>query len=379
MSGPLIVGAGPAGCAAAIVLARAGAAPLLIDRDAAVRDPLCGGFLSWRTVESLHALGIDPAALGAHRVERVALFAGDRHAQAALPAPAFGLSRHALDTAMRAAALAQRARLEIDTVRSIEGTRAIGRLGQREGDGLFLATGKHDLHALSRPRRARDPALGLRLRLPPSPLRVRLLAGRIELHLFAGGYAGIVLQEDGSANVCLAIRKSRLTSCGGDPAALLGELVAQHPHLAQRLGDDWPGAPRDSIGAVPYGWIARDTVPGLFRLGDQAAVIPSLAGEGIAIALASAQAAAAAWLLGGAAAAPGFQRRFAARATAPVLLARGVRAMAEHPLSARLAISVAAGIPATIRALAAATRLAAPPRVGPGVQSRALAPPRAPF
>ncbi|MGZ3258959.1 MAG: FAD-dependent monooxygenase, partial [Croceibacterium sp.] len=57
---PLIVGAGPAGCAAAIVLARGGAHPLLVDRDAEVGDALCGGFLSWRTAEKLRGLGVDP-------------------------------------------------------------------------------------------------------------------------------------------------------------------------------------------------------------------------------------------------------------------------------------------------------------------------------
>jgi hypothetical protein len=40
---------------------------------------------------------------------------------------------------------------------------------------------------------ANDPALGLRLRLPASAPRTALVEGQIELHLFAGGYAGIVL------------------------------------------------------------------------------------------------------------------------------------------------------------------------------------------
>ena len=35
---PIILGAGPAGSAAAIALAQAGACPLLLDRDAEVRD-----------------------------------------------------------------------------------------------------------------------------------------------------------------------------------------------------------------------------------------------------------------------------------------------------------------------------------------------------
>src|SRR6478735_6535998 len=78
---PLILGAGPAGSAAAIALAQAGARPLLLDRDAEARDQLCGGFLSWRTAEQLRALGIHPAALGARTVERLAVFAGTSQAE----------------------------------------------------------------------------------------------------------------------------------------------------------------------------------------------------------------------------------------------------------------------------------------------------------
>src|SRR5690606_20492101 len=206
---PLILGAGPAGCAAAIVLSREGFRPILLDRDLEARDQLCGGFLSWRAVQQLRTLGVDPARLGACRLDRLSLTAGDREVTAELPSLAFGLSRRALDSALREQAVAAGARIEIDTARGVEANEVIGRRRRWSGCGLFLATGKHDVRGLGRPRPARDPALGLRFRLPAPPLRAGL-ARRIELHLFAGGYAGIAQHEDGSANVCLAVRKSSL-------------------------------------------------------------------------------------------------------------------------------------------------------------------------
>ena len=354
---PLILGAGPAGCAAAITLAQAGAAPVLLDRDAEARDPLCGGFLSWRTAEQLRALGVDPVDLGARRVDRVALFASRREATVPLPAPAFGLSRHALDNALRRRALSLGARLEVDTARGLEGTAVLGRNRSWSGDGLFLATGKHDVRGVPRPRQARDPALGLRLRLPPSPHRELLLSERIELHLFGGGYAGIVLHEDGSANVCLALRKSLLVRHGGEPLQLLADLAARHPAFAARLAGDWRDQPVETIGAVPYGWIARTTDPGLFRLGDQAAVIPSLAGEGIGIALASGTMAARAWLERGAEAAPAYQARLAALVQRPMRAARLARRIAESALAAPLGIELARRLPALVHALMAASRV----------------------
>lgn len=354
MSPPLILGAGPAGCAAAIVLAEAGRAPILIDRDASVGDALCGGFMSWQTVANLRALGVDAERLGAHRVERLALFAGDRSAQARLPDAAWGLSRHALDTGLRDRALAVGARLEIDRARSLAPGMIEGERREWRSDAIFLATGKHDVRGETRLREAADPALGLRIRLPAQPDLARLIGDAIELHLFDGAYAGIVLQEDGSANVCLALRKSRLAREGG-PLDLLIALAERHPAFAAR----WRYAPQspviDTIGSVPYGWIADGTDPGLYRLGDQAAVIPSLAGEGMGIAIASGQSAAQAYLAGKGAA--DWQREFSRRAARPVTIAEAIWKAAEKPALAKFGLSAAALLPALATMAMRASRI----------------------
>lgn len=363
---PLILGAGPAGCAAAIALARAGASPLLLDRDETARDQLCGGFLSWRTVAHLRSFGVDPAKLGAVRIERLALFAGQREIALPLPGACFALSRRALDGTFRRRAVDLGARVAIDSARRIEGTTVLGRERTWTGDGLLVATGKHDVRGATRARPADDAALGLRLRLPANDERAALLAGRIELHLFEGGYAGVVLQETGAANICLAVRKSRLAGAGGEPATLLAELAAENPRFASRLGSDWRGQRIETIGAVPYGWIARDTDPGVFRLGDQAAVIPSLAGEGIAIALASGAAAARHWLAHGADGARDYQREMAARAAIPVRTGQLAWTLAENRWSARLGLSISGLLPALPRFLMHLSRVRAEPALAPG-------------
>ena len=353
-----IVGAGPAGCAAAIALARLGADPLLIDKDEKVGDPLCGGFLSWRTAQQLENLGIDPAALGAHRVARLRLFDGAREAEVTLPRPAWGLSRHALDIAMRARAKAEGASLTIDTVRGVEPGRVVGKTGEYASHFIFLASGKHDIRGQSRPRTRSDTALGLRLRLTKSPERDRLIGDAIELHLFPGGYAGIVLQEGNSANICLALRKSALADAESSPETLFAQVADRSPAFAARLGDDWRGGRFDTIGAVPYGYIAKDTEPGIWRLGDQAAVIPSLAGEGISIALASGTMAAHCWHK--TFDARDFQHAFAMRASRPVRLASLAWHLAETRLGARAATALARIAPSLVADFADWTRIGAP-------------------
>ena len=127
--------------------------------------------------------------------------------------------------------------------------------------------------------------------------------------------------------------------------------------FASRLGSDWTTQPFETVGAVPYGWIARSTSPGLFRLGDQAAVIPSLAGEGIAIALASGAMAARHWLERGADGAAAYQRALAARVAEPVRTARLAWAIAERPLAASLGLAVARRVPPVLAWLMDASRL----------------------
>ena len=340
---------------AAIVLARAGAAPTLLDRDGAVGDALCGGFLSWRTAERLRAVGIGPVELGAHPVTTLALIAGAREAIAALPSAGFGLSRRALDGALRRRAVAEGARLVIDRARAVRPGVVEGEGGEHRAGAVILATGKYDLRGLSRPRATADPALGLRVRLPARDQLLALLKGRIELHLFRGGYAGIVLQDGGSANVCLALRKSLLTEMQGDPRALLDRLAGDYPRFGERMAFASAALPIDTIGSVPYGWIARDTDAGLFRVGDQAAVIPSLAGEGMAIALASGEMAARAWLAG--ADAGSFQAAFAARAERPLRIAGLIWRIAEKEPGARLLAGATRGVPWLARAAMALTRI----------------------
>lgn len=352
----LIAGGGPAGAAAAITLAGAGEKPLLIERDRETGDAFCGGFLSWRTLDQLRKLGFDPPGTP---IRQVRLFAGHHRAESRLPGPALGLSRRTLDGALLS--LAVRAGVAVERGVSIRETHPDGHVrlddgGQIKPDALLLATGKHDLRGLARPREAigDDPALGLRVHLDPSPALSLLIGASIELHLFDRGYAGLLLQEDGRANLCMAVRKSRLAESGGRPAALLEALGRESPALGERLA--WlSNEPPDAIAALPYGWTSRETSPGIFRLGDQAGVMPSLAGEGIGIALSSGVLAARAILAGDQAI--DYQRRLHRRLRRPIATATLVSALAQRPRTAPLMAIAMNAVPGLATLLARATRI----------------------
>lgn len=354
--GALIVGGGPAGSAAAITLACAGVPHLLVERTREAGDALCGGFLSWRTLRTLSALGIEGDTLNPACLTRVRVLAGDRIVEAALPSPALAVSRRRLDSVMLQAAERAGAAIERGvTVRAIEDGQARTADGVTlAADTLFLASGKHDIRGLARPDTARgqDPTLGLRIRVQPSPDLARQVGDAVELHLFPGGYAGIALQEDGSLNICMAVHRSVMQGAG-DPAALLRVLGTTHPALGDRLAA-WDGQAPDAIANVPYGWRARSTAAGIFRLGDQAGVIPSLAGEGMGIAIASGRSAAQAHARGDPASV--WQTRFARSLARPIGAASLLRRLAE---SRRAATLLPLLRPALVRIAADLTRIGA--------------------
>jgi flavin-dependent dehydrogenase len=76
----VVIGAGPAGCCAAVLLARLGVRVTLIEKKAFPRVKVCGEFVSPAGTEALERV-VSPGQLveaGARRVSLMALERGDR-------------------------------------------------------------------------------------------------------------------------------------------------------------------------------------------------------------------------------------------------------------------------------------------------------------
>ncbi len=323
MPDALIIGGGPAGAAAGIDLARGGRRVLLLEKRRSAHDKVCGEFISNEAVAYLERLGINLPALGALPVTQLRLIDRTRMLSAELPFTAWSLSRRKLDESLLNCAVD--AGVEVRTGVTVKAftrvehrwsVRAIGldplagglcSSGRRAYETLcseviFLATGKHDIRDWRRPAPANGQDLiGMKMHLRLDGQQTADLRGAVELFLFDEGYAGLELIERGRANLCLLIRKrtwQKYRSWSG----LVTSLCRHSPHLAQRLRGSLSLWNRPlTIAGMPYGYLAapQTAVTGLFRLGDQAAVIPSLAGDGIAMALRSADLASQVCLRGG--------------------------------------------------------------------------------
>ena len=188
------------------------------------------------------------------------------------------------------------------------------------------------------------------------------LDGRVELYLFAGGYAGLEPIEGGRANLCLLVRRRRLAALGGSWPRLLSTLRAACPALDLRLEGAAPCRQRPlAAAAIPYGHLA-DKALGLWRLGDQAAVIPSFAGDGIAIALHTAALAADASLAGEDT--DVFQARLHRALRPQIRWATWLSQALVRPWGQALAGAAAAVDPGLMRRVAAGTRIAVLPLDG---------------
>ncbi len=358
----MVVGGGPAGAAFALGLAQAGQRPLVLERRTQPHDKVCGEFISGEAAEALKRLGLDLAALGAQPIDRLRLCRGGRRLERALPFPALSLSRRRLDAALLDAARDQGASVIQARVMGLEreGPAWCARLedgGAVRAAHAALAVGKSDLKGHRRGRGLHRDLVGFKLHWRLAPRQAQALAGAVELHLFDGGYAGLEPVEDGLANLCLLVRRARLTQLGGGWPVLLAALTQEAPRLGERLAGAQALWPKPlAVSATPYGHV-QARANGLWRLGDQAAVIPSFAGDGLAIALHSARQAAQAWLAG--LPPERFQRRLAQdlglRVRAAALLSHALT----HPLGQTLAMAAADRCPALAPAVARATRVPA--------------------
>lgn len=290
----VIIGGGLAGSMLGLRLALAGRQVVLLEKQRGPHDKVCGEFLSAEAIGYLQRAGIDPLELGAREISRIKLHAGRNSVQTPLPFGALSLSRRILDETLMAKAAAAGCQIHRGAfVEKLIGTAGGFSVSLRTGGAIhtrnvFLATGKHDLAASPRPPGVHHGLVGFKMHWRLAPKSNDVLRHAMELFLFRGGYGGLALVENDVANLCFVIDERRMRKLGGWPE-LLRAVRKECAAIDRILLKGEPCWPKPlAISQIPYGYIAKAS-GGIWRVGDQAAVIPSFTGDGMSIALHSAE------------------------------------------------------------------------------------------
>lgn len=304
----IIIGGGVAGLSLAAALARDGHRPLLVEQGHLPRHRVCGEFLSPDALCSLERLGLSGAvaALQPWPVTQAHLVARSGSTLSIpLPGLAWGLSRYHLDRALAGAAAAAGAEVRYGAaVRQVE-PRAGGGFAVRVGDEevetwtLVGAWGRQTLPGLrARPRPAhRRGWLGIKRHYAGVEL-----CTAVELFLLPGGYVGLVGIGEGRVNCTALVSLPAFRRGGGGVERFFDWAMSQNRGLARRLkGARAVSGSELTISGVdtehpPQPWVhlpvpggSSAVMPPVALLGDAASVIPPLSGDGMAMALRSAE------------------------------------------------------------------------------------------
>ena len=290
-----VVGGGPAGSAAAITAARAGATVVLFERGKLPRHKVCGEFLSPEAGDLLTALLAGSTAANylpsdPHRVKMARFFLDGHVLHARLKYPATILARYDLDAALwRAATEAKVSARQQSTVQSISGigpfeirtaqdTVAARAVVNATGRWSNLAASRDEASANLKQRNKNGRWIGLKAHFSednPAP--------STDLYFFDGGYCGVqpVIMVGGSP---IESRVNASAVVRADIASSLETVFQQNPQLAARTRS-W-SARTESFSTAPI--IFRDPEPerdGVLMAGDAGGFVDPFVGDGVSLAL----------------------------------------------------------------------------------------------
>lgn len=311
----IVIGAGPAGSSAAILLAGAGWRVALVEKQVYPRRKVCGECISATNLPILEALGIGNAVrqLAGRPLQHMALVCGARIVRA--PLPAYGdpvhqwglaMGREHLDTLLLEQARSRGVAIfQPWQVRSISGMPGnyvcLLRQAQQDEERLLAASVVIDAHGSWEPPALLEGRQEAPPRSRPSDLfafkanfaDVPLESGLLPVLSFPGGYGGMVI---GGANATLAfcMRRDTLMQARSQfprmkPAEAAYGWVTRHASAAATLlgagvqCGKWLGS-----GPIRPGIRLAGRFEGVFRIGNAAGEAHPIIGEGISMALQSA-------------------------------------------------------------------------------------------
>lgn len=201
----IIIGGGLAGLSSAIHLSKNKHSVLVIEKNEYPKHKVCGEYISNEVLPYLNFLGVDVFKLGAKRIDKFELSTPkNKLVKANLPLGGFGISRYCLDNQLAKVALANQATITQDTVENVTFTNDVFSVETKSNKytskiviGAYGKRANLDVKLNRNFIKNKSPFLAVKTHLKgvfPENL--------VALHNFEGGYCGISKVEDDSINLC---------------------------------------------------------------------------------------------------------------------------------------------------------------------------------
>jgi len=287
-----VIGAGPAGAAAAIAASRSGARVALFERSAFPRTKVCGCCLTARAVAELRALGAGAAVDGARELRSVRVACGTGSIELRREA-GVAIGRDVLDT--RLVAIAREAGVEVFmechaqvlAAGAIAATPRDGDTHAIEARTIIAADGLAgaSLEACDGFRWALAPSSHMGFGATVPAHAVACEEGEIRLRVSDGGYIGSVRLPDGTVDVAAAVDPRRLRDAGNVATCALELLGSDVRDEGALLTARWKGTPQLTRRR------ARVAAEGILVVGDAAGYVEPFTGEGMTWAITTGRAA----------------------------------------------------------------------------------------
>jgi menaquinone-9 beta-reductase len=286
----IVVGGGPAGATAAAACAQRGLQVALFEHARFPRHKVCGNVINPNCWPVFERLGVARKIqeLPQQTIESASFTTMGRHTLTVpLPRPTVTILRSLLD-----AALLDHARscgvhvIEGETVHDVLADRRVvtshGKYSAR--NAIIGADGRHSVVA----RRAGLAALvrGSNQHIAfQSHFRAPVtLDHQVQLHLFRGGYCGLVRVDAEHANLCI-VTGPRAARFHGDCEALFAHTIWQNPHFRESGIAPEPLEPLRSAYPLQAPANRASGYDGIFLAGDALRVMEPFTGQGIFFAL----------------------------------------------------------------------------------------------
>jgi len=202
----IIIGGGLAGLTSAIHLSLSDFSVLVIEKDKYPKHKVCGEYVSNEVLPYLKSLGVDPRKLGAVSIDQFEMSTRKgKILRTPLPLGGFGISRFVFDQEMAKCAQSRGAHILNDVVTDVSFTNDIFKVETRMNKtfrsaiviGAYGKRAALDKRLERRFIKNRSPYLAVKTHAAGS-FQENLVA----LHNFKGGYCGVSMIENQQMNLC---------------------------------------------------------------------------------------------------------------------------------------------------------------------------------